>query len=490
MNKIFRMLLIMILICQWTILPVLASSEEGHDKTGRKIHLHAEKYSDIQSVSAVILLDDGSEFELELKQCGNSTKGGQFKKRLDMDNLEERIVAFIVDGYRQEIGTDAQVSLGKLSKSGHEDEDSTHDHTDGDTTEVVGEQDDSEESHGSGGCGNGGSEGKGCSGGSSHESDVSEEVTTDAAIVITDAALEVTAEEEHDHDDGGGKGALNYWLNSLKTSYDIEATIIPEAAGHVENTGSYAKGANVTLDIELESGYVVSSITVNDMVVETGDEYEVISLDEDMDIVIEATLELADDADPETDDSDDIIEGDATGLENNVETTPDTTDEPYRATRTSSVTRYSLELTSTSGGTYEGYEGMVSYRAGTYVTIIPIAEEGYYFIGYSEDSDGADVIDGVIRMDEDKYLMAVFERLVEMDEANTTIPQAGGNTISMDDIISAMEDKKEEPVLDSPALLEEIEDVALPQTSGIPGIALFGMGSAMVAFGLRIKKRY
>ncbi len=144
----------------------------------------------------------------------------------------------------------------------------------------------------------------------------------------------------------------------------------------------------------------------------------------------------------------------------------DTANVSIREPFTPEKVTYTLELGSTEGGSFVGQEGIKTYNSGTVVALKWKTDEGYEFVGFSEDSNDEDLSDtNRITMNSNKKIFLIFEPIIEVIEEEDPIPEAP-------------------PVLD-----EEIPDAPIPETSGLPTFLFTALGTSFVGLGLKIKKQ-
>lgn len=143
------------------------------------------------------------------------------------------------------------------------------------------------------------------------------------------------------------------------------------------------------------------------------------------------------------------------------------------------VVNYNLTVVTTEGGSVPGFEGTNIFSAGTNVNLSAVPEEGYRFIGWT-----GDVNNNVVVMNESKTVTANFELIIE-DEIVAQSPDVA------EEVTSVEQDNAVEVVTE--VILDETTPeeaaVTLPETSGVAAPIFYAMGTAIVGFGLTLKKR-
>ena len=141
--------------------------------------------------------------------------------------------------------------------------------------------------------------------------------------------------------------------------------------------------------------------------------------------------------------------------------------QPYTPPRT---VYYTLTLGSTDGGDFDLFEGSRTFPAGTVVDVSYSIEDGYYFVGYSETSDDADVVNNRITMNSNKTLFISFD-LEDIPEE--VIPEGVPEEIFDEEITQGA---------------PEIPDEPLPQTGGLPMAANMVVGALVSFAGLGLRR--
>lgn len=174
-----------------------------------------------------------------------------------------------------------------------------------------------------------------------------------------------------------------------------------------------------------------------------------------------------------------------------------------------------IKYTLTTG--VEG-EGAISpstqeYEEGVEVDITATPADGWHFKGWKEGEGYSSPVDGSITMDDDKHVVAIFEKDTEPSSPPSrpnrpsTPSTPSSNPPEQDEIIDIPVEEIPEGSVDInagiPSQDEEITTVddetvpeadalpdSLPQTGGIPAGGFYGLGSILAAAGLFLRKKY